>query len=98
MNRNVLIYILSIAKLNDYVKNRWYKAPEILLGCKKISTGVDLWALGCIFAEMITGSILFPGTSTLNQLEKIIEITGKPSVEDLHSLNSEMAINIIKAV
>jgi mitogen-activated protein kinase 15 len=47
---------------------------------------------------MMTGSVLFPGTSTLNQLEKIIEITGKPSEEDLASLNSEMAINIIKAV
>ena len=36
----------------------WYRAPEILLGCKYYSTAVDLWSLGCIFAEMVRPSVL----------------------------------------
>ncbi len=39
----------------------WYRAPEILLGTKHYSTPVDVWSIGCIFAEMINGRPLFPG-------------------------------------
>lgn len=41
----------------------WYRAPEILLGIKHYSTPVDLWSIGCIFAEMINQKPLFPGDS-----------------------------------
>lgn len=41
----------------------WYRAPEILLGAKHYSTPVDVWSLGCIFAEMINMKPLFPGDS-----------------------------------
>lgn len=40
----------------------WYRAPEILLGSKHYSTGVDMWSIGCIFAEMCLRHPLFPGT------------------------------------
>lgn len=52
--------------LTDYVATRWYRAPEILLGSNKYTTGVDMWSLGCILAELIKGKPVFPGTSTLN--------------------------------
>ena len=54
--------------LTDYVATRWYRAPEILLGCKKYTTGVDLWSLGCILGEMLLERPLYPGNSTLDQV------------------------------
>uniref|UniRef100_A0A1B0D7E1 cyclin-dependent kinase n=1 Tax=Phlebotomus papatasi TaxID=29031 RepID=A0A1B0D7E1_PHLPP len=56
----------------------WYRAPEILLGTKFYSTGVDIWSLGCIFAEMIIKRPLFPGDSEIHQLYKIFELLGTP--------------------
>ena len=57
--------------LTDYVATRWYRAPEILLGCKRYTTGVDLWSLGCILGEMLSRRPLFPGNSTLEQVNLI---------------------------
>jgi serine/threonine protein kinase len=44
--------------MTDYVATRWYRAPEILLGSMKYTKGVDVWSLGCILAEMITGIVV----------------------------------------
>ncbi|XP_038182240.1 cyclin-dependent kinase 3 isoform X2 [Arvicola amphibius] len=57
----------------------WYRAPEILLGSKFYSTAVDLWSIGCIFAEMVLGKPLFPGDSEIDQLFQIFRILGTPS-------------------
>ncbi|XP_006010583.1 cyclin-dependent kinase 2-like isoform X2 [Latimeria chalumnae] len=57
----------------------WYRAPEILLGCKYYSTAVDIWSIGCIFAEMITGRPLFPGDSEIDQLFRIFRTLGTPN-------------------
>ena len=65
--------------LTDYVATRWYRAPEILLGSTRYSFGVDLWAAGCILGEMVLGKPMFPGSSTINQIEKLIEVIGMPS-------------------
>lgn len=54
--------------LTEYVATRWYRAPEILLGSTKYSKAVDMWSIGCIIGELITGKAIFPGTSTLNQI------------------------------
>ncbi|XP_018416280.1 PREDICTED: cyclin-dependent kinase 2 isoform X2 [Nanorana parkeri] len=59
----------------------WYRAPEILLGCKYYSTAVDIWSLGCIFAEMSNtdaGQPLFPGDSEIDQLFRIFRTLGTP--------------------
>ncbi|XP_014117822.1 PREDICTED: cyclin-dependent kinase 2, partial [Pseudopodoces humilis] len=56
----------------------WYRAPEILLGCKYYSTAVDIWSLGCIFAEMLTRRALFPGDSEIDQLFRIFRTLGTP--------------------
>ena len=63
--------------LTDYVATRWYRAPEILMGSSRYTFGVDMWAVGCILGEMIQGRPIFPGTSTINQLEKITELVGR---------------------
>lgn len=49
----------------------WYRAPEILLGSKHYSTAVDVWSVGCIFAEMATKIPLFPGDSEIDEIYKI---------------------------
>lgn len=54
--------------LTDYVATRWYRAPEILLGSPRYTKGVDMWAVGCILGEMLSGRPTFPGTSTMNQV------------------------------
>ncbi|XP_008580679.1 PREDICTED: cyclin-dependent kinase 3 isoform X4 [Galeopterus variegatus] len=57
----------------------WYRAPEILLGSKFYSTAVDVWSIGCIFAEMVTRKALFPGDSEIDQLFRIFRTLGTPS-------------------
>ncbi|KAK1259419.1 Cyclin-dependent kinase B2-2 [Acorus gramineus] len=59
----------------------WYRAPEILLGATKYSTPVDMWSVGCIFAELITTQALFPGDSELQQLLHIFRLLGTPNEE-----------------
>ncbi|XP_019613562.1 PREDICTED: cyclin-dependent kinase 2-like [Branchiostoma belcheri] len=56
----------------------WYRAPEILLGSKFYSTPVDVWSIGCIFAEMITRRALFPGDSEIDQLFRVFRTLGTP--------------------
>lgn len=59
----------------------WYRAPEVLLGSKFYSTSVDVWSLGCIFAEMLTRRALFPGDSEIDQLFRIFRTLGTPDEE-----------------
>ena len=82
----------------EYIATRWYRAPEIVLGSQKYTKAIDMWSVGCILAEMITGKALFPGKSTLNQIELILELLGRPSREDLESLDSNLAINLLNNI
>lgn len=56
----------------------WYRAPEILLGARFYSTPVDVWSIGCIFAEMLMLKALFPGDSEIDQLFRIFRTIGTP--------------------
>lgn len=56
----------------------WYRAPEILLGCKYYSTEVDIWSIGGIFSEMATHKVLFKGDSEIDQLFQIFRVLGTP--------------------
>ncbi|XP_025855581.1 cyclin-dependent kinase 3 isoform X4 [Vulpes vulpes] len=93
--QNLLINELGAIKLADFglarafgvplrtytheVVTLWYRAPEILLGTKFYSTAVDVWSIGCIFAEMVTRRALFPGDSEIDQLFRIFRTLGTPS-------------------
>lgn len=57
----------------------WYRAPEIILGVKNYACPVDMWSVGCIFAEMVTGRPLFPGDSEIDQLFRIFRYMGTPN-------------------
>jgi len=59
----------------------WYRAPEILLGSRHYSTPIDIWSIGCIFAEMINQHPLFPGYTEIEQLFKIFRALGTPNEE-----------------
>ncbi|TDL18114.1 Pkinase-domain-containing protein [Rickenella mellea] len=60
----------------------WYRAPEVLLGSRHYSTAIDMWSVGCIFAEMVLrGAPLFPGDSEIDQIFKIFRLLGTPNEE-----------------
>ena len=56
-------------KFTDYVSTRWYRAPELLVGYTSYGKPVDVWAIGCIFVELITGKPLFTGESDYETLK-----------------------------
>ncbi|CAI4221663.1 unnamed protein product [Auanema sp. JU1783] len=74
--------IRSKPPYTDYVSTRWYRAPEILLRSTSYNSPIDIWALGCIMAELYMLRPLFPGTSELDQLFKIINILGTPGKDE----------------
>lgn len=84
------------ANLTEYVATRWYRAPEILLGSHRYTKGVDMWSCGCILGEMLLGKPLFPGTSTLNQIEKIMASIPMPSLQDIDSIKSSYGASILE--
>jgi len=81
--------------LTDYVATRWYRAPEILLGSTNYTEGVDMWSVGCILGELIGGKPMFPGASTTNQIDRIIEVIGRPTKDDINDIQSEFAAQLL---
>lgn len=61
------------------VATRWYRAPELLYGARHYDEGVDLWAVGCIFGELLNLSPLFPGENDIEQLCCVLRVLGTPS-------------------
>lgn len=72
--------IRSRPPYTDYVSTRWYRAPEVLLHSTTYSSPIDLWAVGCIAAEIYTYRPLFPGNTETDQLYKICAIMGTPDM------------------
>lgn len=64
------------------VVTRWYRAPELLFGSRMYGTGVDIWAVGCILAELLLRVPFLPGISDLDQLSKITQALGTPNETD----------------
>ena len=75
-------------EFTDYVASRWYRSPELLFGSSKYTTAVDMWGAGCILAELVTKRPLFPGSSTMDQIGKIVSVLGAPSVTEASALGS----------
>lgn len=65
--------------MTNQVATRWYKSPELLWGSKRYNSSVDIWAIGCIFGELLQMSPLFRGENDIDQLNKIILLLGNPS-------------------
>ncbi|XP_075271458.1 mitogen-activated protein kinase 15 isoform X1 [Opisthocomus hoazin] len=81
--------------LTEYVATRWYRAPEILLSSQSYTKGVDMWSIGCILGELLLGKPLFPGTSTMNQIEQILRVIPAPSPEDILAVQSDYRASVI---
>ena len=88
----------SPSPMTDYVATRWYSTPEIILGSRHYSYPTDLWSVGVILGEMLNRAPLFPGTSTLNQLERIVQVTGHPTDEEHVAIGTFCRYNILEAV
>lgn len=74
-------FIIPIRAYTHEVVTLWYRAPEVLLGCPRYTTPVDMWSVGCIFAEMATKRPLFHGDSEIDQLFRIFRTMGTPTEE-----------------
>jgi len=75
--------------LLEYVTTRWYTAPEGLLYHQDYGSAVDVWSVGCIFAELLGRKPLFPGKDVYKQIELILDIKGTPSSEEIAAIPSE---------
>ncbi|XP_052489478.1 mitogen-activated protein kinase 17 isoform X2 [Gossypium raimondii] len=76
----------------DYVATRWYRAPELCGSFfSNYTPAVDIWSVGCIFAELLTGKPLFPGKNVVDQLELVTDLLGTPSVETIARIRNEKA-------
>lgn len=74
---------IPVRSYSHEVVTLWYRAPDILLGSTRYSTSIDIWSVGCIFAELASGGQpLFPGSTAEDQLELIIQFLGTPSEVD----------------
>jgi len=72
---------IPVRSYTHEVVTLWYRAPDVLMGSRNYSTPIDMWAVGCIFAEMATGRPLLPGQSEKDQLNKIFQLFGTPTPE-----------------
>lgn len=73
---------IPVRSYTHEVVTLWYRAPDVLLGSRKYSTPVDIWSVGCIFAEMANGRPLVAGTSESDQLDRIFRLLGTPTLQD----------------
>lgn len=76
------------AMYTDYVATRWYRAPELLVGDVRYDSKVDVWAIGCLFGEMLTGRPVWPGKSDVDQLWRVICTLGAPTKRLEHIFHS----------
>lgn len=79
--------MIPVKTLTHEVETLWYRAPEILLGQLRYTYAVDIWSIGCIFAELYMKRPLFVGNGyEIEQIFKIFEIMGTPTVESWSNL------------
>ncbi|XP_077194430.1 mitogen-activated protein kinase 12-like isoform X2 [Paroedura picta] len=86
------------SEMTGYVVTRWYRAPEVILNWMHYTQTVDIWSVGCIMAEMISGRPLFKGNDHLDQLTEIMKVTGTPTQDFVQKLQSQDAKNYIKSL
>ncbi|GAV76142.1 Pkinase domain-containing protein [Cephalotus follicularis] len=76
----------------DYVATRWYRAPELCGSFfSKYTPAIDIWSIGCIFAELLKGKPLFPGKNVVHQLDLVTDLLGTPSPESVARIRNEKA-------
>ncbi|KAH9911148.1 mitogen activated protein kinase-like protein [Epithele typhae] len=84
--------------MTEYVATRWYRAPEVMLTFKEYTRAIDIWSVGCVLAEMLSGKPLFPGRDYHHQLSIILDILGTPSLDDFYAITSQRSREYIRAL
>lgn len=84
--------------MTEYVATRWYRAPEVMLTFKEYTRAIDVWSVGCVLAEMLSGKPLFPGRDYHHQLSIILDILGTPSIDDFYAISSARSREYIRAL
>ncbi|KAL0084033.1 hypothetical protein F4703DRAFT_1737643 [Phycomyces blakesleeanus] len=84
--------------MTEYVATRWYRAPEIMLTFKEYTKAIDVWSVGCILAEMLSGKPLFPGRDYHHQLTLILDVLGTPTMDDFYGIKSRGARDYIRSL
>ena len=84
------------ALLTEYVVTRYYRAPEVMLSSHHYSKKIDVWSVGCAFAELLSKKFMFPGENYVAQIKLIIEVLGTQKDEDLGFISNASAINFVK--
>ncbi|KAL1686434.1 kinase-like protein, partial [Schizophyllum commune] len=86
--------------LTEYVATRWYRAPEIMLAFRRYNTAIDVWSIGCIFAELLLGKPLFKGKEwySVDQLNKILDVLGSPDEFVISRIGSEKAQAYVRSL
>lgn len=79
-----------------YVCTRWYRAPELLCGCTNYGTAIDVWSIGCTFAEMLNGTVLFKGSDTTGQLKLIFALFGIPQDDEIQKIRNKKCQQFIR--
>ena len=102
-NCDLKICDFGLARVQDpqmtgYVSTRYYRAPEIMLTWQKYDTEVDIWSVGCIFAEMIEGKPLFPGKDHVHQFSIITELLGSPPAGVIDTICSENTLKFVQSL
>lgn len=72
-------YGIPVKPMTPKVVTLWYRAPELLLGTTTQTTSIDMWAMGCVLAELLAHKPLLPGTSEIHQVDLIVQLLGTPS-------------------
>ncbi|XP_061689631.1 STKc_p38 domain-containing protein isoform X6 [Syngnathoides biaculeatus] len=86
------------SEMTGYVVTRWYRAPEVIFNWMHYSQTVDVWSAACILAEMITGQVLFPGHDSIDQLKKILHLTGTPDSSLVGKMQSKDAQSYVQGL
>jgi len=84
--------------LTEYVVTRWYRAPEVILNASEYDHSVDIWSVGCIFAELLGKAPLLPGDDYLDQIKRVIGILGTPTKSELSFIGNELAVKFVRSL
>jgi len=85
-------------ELTEYVVTRWYRAPEVMCSCQDYDTGIDVWSVGCILAELHGRKPLFPGDDYIKQMNLIFGVVGTPVGDDYDFISNDKALEYIKGL
>lgn len=88
----------QVGHLTEYVATRWYRAPEIMLAFRGYTRAIDVWSIGCIFAELMLGRPLFKGKDYVDQLNKILDVLGTPEEDVINRIGSDKAQFYIRSL